>query len=571
MKRFFRWLGSLFVPPAGSSTLRRILPIVLTLFLVLVCVVAAAGVWEATNQTTFCGLTCHTMPPEYVTHQNTGHARVTCEDCHLGRAPLIHAIGRKIEYSWQTGTAMVFNTYEYPIIARNMRPARDVCETCHFPEQFSNDTLKEIKNYAADEKNTLSFIYLILKTGGGSKREGLGNGIHWHIENPVDYIALDEERQQIPYVRVQNADGTYTEYVDTETSFDIATLDESKLQRMDCITCHNRTAHTILSPEKSVDQMMSQKLISPMIPEIKQNALEVLNQAYPDSESALQAIAGLEALYKDRYAEFYEDNQQLVTQAIEALQTYYRENFFLDQKVDWQTHPDNSQHSDSPGCFRCHDGKHLSPSNEAIRLECNLCHSIPVVSKGTAILTSIEIARGPEPASHRSSNWISIHHNSFNESCQGCHTIQDPGGVSNTSFCSNSGCHGNSWPFAGFNAPSLREILSEELMKWVTPTPEPTAPAAGAAPLALTFDAQVQGLLAKCTVCHGENGQAGLNLTGYAGLMKGSASGAVILPGDPENSLLVQVQSGPRPHFGQFTPEELALIMKWIAAGAPEK
>jgi hypothetical protein len=44
----------------------------------------------------------------------------------------------------------------------------------------------------------------------------------------------------------------------------------------------------------------------------------------------------------------------------------------------------------------------------------------------------------------------------------------------------------------------------------------------------------------------------------------------VILPGDPEASRLVQIQSAEQRHFGQLTPEELDLIIAWIAAGAPE-
>ena len=570
MKRFFGWIRNLFLPPAGSSTFRRVLPIVLSVFLVLVCIVAGTAAWEFTNQTTFCGLTCHTMPPEYTTHQKTAHARVTCEDCHLGRTAITEAIRRKIVYSWQTGSAMVLNTYEFPIIARNMRPARDVCETCHLPEQFSNDTLTEIKKFAADENNTLSYTYLILKTGGGSKREGLGSGIHWHIENPVEYIALDKERQQIPYVRVQNEDGTYTEYIDTESGFDAANLDKSKLQRMDCITCHNRTAHAIASPEDGVDQLMSQKLVSRTIPEIKKKAVEILTVEYTDQASALNAIASLDAIYKDQYNEFYTNNQALVAQAIESLETYYKENFFLDQEVNWQTHPDNSQHVNSPGCFRCHDGKHLTTENQAVRLECNLCHSIPVVSKGSAITTNIELSRGPEPATHRNSNWISLHRQNFDDTCKDCHTVEDPGGVSNTSFCSNSGCHANTWQYAGFDAPNLRVILSEELKKYVTPTPEPTATPQGSTPLPVTFNGLVKDLFKKCTACHGTNGQAGLNLTQYTTLMTGSKDGPVILPGDPDNSVLVKIQSADQPHFSQFTPDELATIIKWIKAGAPE-
>lgn len=63
---------------------------------------------------------------------------------------------------------------------------------------------------------------------------------------------------------------------------------------------------------------------------------------------------------------------------------------------------------------------------------------------------------------------------------------------------------------------------------------------------------------------------AGLNLTTYATTMTGSDNGPVIMPGDPEGSVLVQVQTGEQRHFGQFTPEELLLVIEWIADGAPE-
>jgi hypothetical protein len=72
-------------------------------------------------------------------------------------------------------------------------------------------------------------------------------------------------------------------------------------------------------------------------------------------------------------------------------------------------------------------------------------------------------------------------------------------------------------------------------------------------------------------MCHGENGQKGLNLTTYASAMKGGDDGPVILPGDPAGSLLIQKQSGAQPHFGQLTPEELVLVTSWIQAGAPQK
>ena len=62
----------------------------------------------------------------------------------------------------------------------------------------------------------------------------------------------------------------------------------------------------------------------------------------------------------------------------------------------------------------------------------------------------------------------------------------------------------------------------------------------------------------------------GLDLTSYETTMVGSDNGPVILPGDPAGSALIQVQIGEKPHFGQFSPDELDLITQWIESGAAE-
>jgi hypothetical protein len=53
--------------------------------------------------------------------------------------------------------------------------------------------------------------------------------------------------------------------------------------------------------------------------------------------------------------------------------------------------------------------------------------------------------------------------------------------------------------------------------------------------------------------------------------MQGSTNGPVIVPGDPDSSLLVEKQSGQKPHFGQLSPEELDTVIQWIESGAIEK
>ena len=45
-------------------------------------------------------------------------------------------------------------------------------------------------------------------------------------------------------------------------------------------------------------------------------------------------------------------------------------------KVDWRTHPNNVGHFYFQGCFRCHDGNHLSKDGKAISKDCNACHTM---------------------------------------------------------------------------------------------------------------------------------------------------------------------------------------------------
>ena len=306
---------------------------------------------------------------------------------------------------------------------------------------------------------------------------------------------------------------------------------------------------------------MSRGLISPEIPGIHQSAVEVLYGSYETRDAAMIAIDDIDEYYKTT----------IITRAIaiRSARRFRRSRifmtctFFPDQKVDWTTHPNNIGHINSPGCFRCHDGKHLDSEQQAIRLECNVCHSIPVVADDQDFITNIEINRGPEPESHLNPNWISLHNQAFDATCANCHTTDDLGGTSNTSFCSNSACHGSVYTYAGFDAPALREILKDQL------PPQPVAPAPAPVVGDPTYDANIGPLFtAKCTACHGATASAGLDLSNYADAMKGSANGPVIVAGDSAGSKLVEVQSGK--HFATFSAEELELVIQWIDAGALE-
>jgi formate dehydrogenase gamma subunit len=140
--------------------------------------------------------------------------------------------------------------------------------------------------------------------------------------------------------------------------------------------------------------------------------------------------------------------------------------------------------------------------------------------------------------------------------------------------------------FVTFEQTALTTItpIDSGVVRFVrqTPTSLPTAlPTATAAPTAtgqpastggttapLTWDSGIGALFASnCTVCHGSSG--GLNLSTYAGAMKGGTDGVVIKPGDPAGSLLIAKMSGA--HSKVFNPDDLAKIQAWIMAGALEK
>ncbi|MEI7845017.1 MAG: NapC/NirT family cytochrome c [Chloroflexota bacterium] len=556
-------LSNFFFPPAGSTRWQFVLPyLVLAILGVLVLVGGVYG-WDYTNSPKFCGTSCHTMPPQDATYKQSPHANVACEECHIGRAFVGDQLIRKSE-GLRELYAQTFKTYELPIMASRLRPARETCETCHLPEAFKDDKLKVITHFQDDKSNTPYSIYLVLKTGGGAKRDGQGKGIHWHIVNKVEYLESDSLGQTIPYVRVSNPDGSTTEYTDVQSGLDPKTINTSKLRVMECTSCHNRVSHNFKAPTTSMDEYLTKNLIDPSIPEIHAQGVKVLSVAYTTQDEGLKAIAGLDDFYKTTYADFYAKSSDSVKNAITQIQKIYTDTVFIDQKVNWETHPNNIGHMQTAGCFRCHDGKHLDANQQAIRMECNLCHSIPVVATPQDFLTKIEISRGPEPDTHRNPNWISMHNKVFDQSCSACHDTKDAGSTTNTSFCSNSACHGSTFTYAGFDAPKLREIIQAQL-----PTPEakPTtapAPAVGSTP---EFTANIEPLLSKCTACHNSTSMTGgLDLSSYNGLMKGGKDGAVIAPKDSANSLFVKIQSAQ--HFANLATEELDLVKQWIDAGA---
>jgi ribosomal protein S27E len=262
---------------------------------------------------------------------------------------------------------------------KHLRPARETCEKCHWPEKFWGNRFKIITHFGSAEKNTPRQIQLVIKTGGGSPTSGLTAGIHWHmnIMNEVLYIARDPQRQDIPWIRVKDMQGRVTEYTAKDNPLTPEEIKKSEKRRMDCIDCHNRPSHIFQTPQEAVDQALLVGRIDRSLPYIKKQAVEVMSKTYPSTEAAREGIAsGIDAFYFTHYPTLYEQKRTTVRAAISEIERLYETNIFPEMQVNWETHPNNLGHWNYPGCFRCHDGQHVSTEGKIIARDCNTCHTI---------------------------------------------------------------------------------------------------------------------------------------------------------------------------------------------------
>lgn len=336
--------------------------------------------FEHTESVAFCGQTCHeTMKPEFVAYGVSPHARVRCVECHVGSGAGSYARS-KITGAYQL-YAVAFNKVPKPITTpvHNMRPARDTCEQCHWPSKFYGSQLKTFSHYSYDEQNTLRSTRMLLNVGGGDPATGPAAGIHWHMNlaNEVTFIAADDHRQIIPWVRVKDRQGNVTEYVDRNRPPSSELMAKAEGRRMDCIDCHNRPAHAYLPPDVAVDQSFAAGRLDNSLPYLKREAIAALSKPYNTTDEALSSISSsLDHFYRSYYTDLYSSKNESIKSGIKEIQRIFQTYFFPEMKTDWQTHPNNIGHLYSSGCFRCHDGEHVSSSGKVIRNDCNICHTV---------------------------------------------------------------------------------------------------------------------------------------------------------------------------------------------------
>ncbi|MBI9071532.1 MAG: NapC/NirT family cytochrome c [Melioribacteraceae bacterium] len=372
-----------------NNTRHRNAFIIFSVGTVIFLFLSAIGSYEAfhySESVEFCGTICHTvMEPEYVAYQNSAHARVTCAECHVGTGA-DWFVKSKLSGLYQV-YAVITDVYPRPIETpiANLRPARETCEKCHWPQKFYARKLRTEKHFLTDEKNTPWDISMVMKIGSDHSSSALQEGIHWHI-NPdvkIEYAATDFKLNNIPWVKYTNKKtGESKIFRDGDTNDDDLNLDSLTVKTMDCMDCHNRPSHNYLPPSLFVNNEMAAGRISASLPEIKSKLMELCETEFGNKDSANLFIKNeITNFYKEDYPNIYAEKLNEIEETTTNFMSAYSKNIFPEMKVRWSHYPTHIGHLEFDGCFRCHNDTHATEDGEVISNDCNLCHVI--VGQGT--------------------------------------------------------------------------------------------------------------------------------------------------------------------------------------------
>jgi hypothetical protein len=373
-------LGTILKNLSGEEDVRnRILIFVLFSGInIALTMVIFVGSLEYMDSAAFCGRLCHSvMAPEYAAYQRSPHAKVACVECHIGPGASWF-VRSKISGIRQV-YAVLEKTYSRPIPTpiEHLRPARDTCEQCHWPEKFHSDKLKIITHYGDDRNNTKRYTAILLKVGGPEEESLHGGGIHWHVSggNRVTYLSEKGERMEIPWVRLEKEGQPPEEFRFTGSELSDAEIAAVPKRTMDCVDCHNRPTHIYSTPDEGLETMFRRWPELQTVPYLKKAASEVLSRQFDRTAIDRGEVGAALTAWYDAHPEEHPD-PGLLKRASEQVQEIYRLNVWPEMNITWGTYPNHIGHTVSPGCFRCHGNDHVTAEGKPLNSDCRLCHTI---------------------------------------------------------------------------------------------------------------------------------------------------------------------------------------------------
>ena len=344
---------------------------------------------EYMDSVTFCGAVCHTvMQPEYTAYHGSPHSEVRCVECHIGPgAPwFVRSKLDGLRQVWKTALGTYPRPIETPI--RDLRPARETCEQCHWPAKHHGDKLRIFGRFDTDEASTPSYSAMLLKTGGGSLDLGRHGGIHWwHIysDNRIRYLAADESRQEIAWVELTTPDRKTRTYTREESKPPDAEELERHARVMDCIDCHNRPTHLFPIASYALDEALENRPELRKLPYFKREGLRAIRGDYPTHQLGIESVRqAMLDFYRTKYPQLASQSSKLLETAANTAAEIYGRSVFPEMGVNWETHPDNLKHEEFPACYRCHDDEMTTADGEhVIPQDCDVCHTFLVEDSPT--------------------------------------------------------------------------------------------------------------------------------------------------------------------------------------------
>ena len=352
-------------------------------------ILSSIGSYEAfhyTESNEFCGTLCHeVMEPEYVAYQNSPHARVRCVECHVGSGADWYVRSKLSGLRQVYG--VLTNDFSRPIETpiHNLRPARETCEKCHWPEKFYARQLRQSKHFLTDSLSTEWNISMQMKIGPEHEALGLSEGIHWHI-NPnvqIEYVSKRDQRKVIPWVKYTNLEtGEVTLYEDEDTKLKEKKMAVAEVREMECIDCHNRPSHNYYTPQEFIDHGIISGEIPGDLPFIKKVAMDLFIDPYERKDTAIQTIKNYTRnFYAENMPEVFAAREQDIDKAIDGMIHEFSQNIFPEMGASWDEYDSHIGHKTYNGCFRCHDDNHKSEEGKVISKDCNICHTIVLQGK----------------------------------------------------------------------------------------------------------------------------------------------------------------------------------------------
>lgn len=386
-KRWFRnsLIASSMVIDFGKKVHRRAVILFLVLSVVNIAIFGLV-VYEAyhfTESDYFCGAVCHqVMAPEYIAYQRSPHAKVGCVECHIGSGAEWYV---KAKLSGLRQVKATFDgNFSRPIPApvQHLRPARDTCEACHWPEKFHGKKIKQFISFTNEDQLEPTIDEIALHIGGRNPHTDSFEGIHWHVSTDVkvEYFSLNDTRTAIGKIRVTKPNGITEEYNNGSTDEDAE--EGAHWRTMDCIDCHNRPTHVYEDLEGKIDEGLYSKKLDPSLPGLREDSFTVMETEYSSRDEAQeQIIENLMSLQAERNGtDFVAEYEDQLIKSGNYLLAIYMGNVWPNMKVGWGTYKGHNGHQyedDGYGCFRCHDEEHETEFGKTISQDCDQCHDEP--------------------------------------------------------------------------------------------------------------------------------------------------------------------------------------------------